>query len=289
MATWGTDSMDKQFWLSIKENDFAFPVGHSVLPLTDELFSYIGSTDSELRDTIGLEVFYNWLKQGLYSADYLRGFITRLIPNLQKGIGETEGDSVFLRSFSALWLALIVEKDNEILAMEREDITPILEAALVYFAAESDLRGYVPIKGYAHAIAHASDLFGALVNSLHTNANDHIKILNCIASKLRDTTHGIYLYNEDSRMARTVTRIFVRNTLTMNQIKDWLASLSSEWNGAWKNEELARAYNNGRSFLRSLYLYIIMLKVDKVPNEEKILKLLQDTLEQAKPWDWSIT
>jgi hypothetical protein len=281
--------MDKQFWLSIKENDFAFPVGHSVLPLTDELFSYIGSTDSELRDTIGLEAFFNWVKQGLYSADYLRGLIGRLIPNLQKGIGETEGDAVFLRSFSALWLAAIVEKDNENPEMEREEFTPILEAALAYLSAESDLRGYVPIKGYAHAIAHASDLLGVLVNSLHTNADDHIRILNCIASKLRDSTHGIYLYNEDSRIARTVARIFVRNTLTMQQVQDWLASLSSEWNGAWRNEELARAYHNGRCFLRSLYLYIIMLKAEKVPNEDEILKLLQDALEQAKPWTWSMT
>ena len=64
--------MDKQFWISITENNFAFPEGHSILPLTDELLSYIGSTDPELRDTIGLEVFYHWLKQGLYPADHLR-------------------------------------------------------------------------------------------------------------------------------------------------------------------------------------------------------------------------
>jgi hypothetical protein len=280
--------MEKQFWTSIMENNFAFPAGHSIPALTDELFSYIGSTDAELRDSIGLEVFYNWLKQGLYSVDNLRDIIARLIPNLQKGIGETEGDFVFLRSFSALWLALIVDNNNETLELEREDIAPILEAALAHFAGESDLRGYVPLKGYAHATAHASDLLGALGHSLHIDANDHIKILNCIASKLSNATQGIYLYNEDSRIARTVTRIFVRNTLTMKQISDWLSSLSNGWHGAWQNEELTRAYNNGRNFLRSLYLYILMLEGDKIPYEEKILKLLQDTLGQAKPWDWSI-
>ena len=96
--------MEKSFWVSIQKNDYTIPAGHSVLPLTDELFSYIGSTDAELRDTIGLEVFYNWLIQGLYSHDYLRDLITRLMSNLQSGLGETESDTVFLRSFSALWL-----------------------------------------------------------------------------------------------------------------------------------------------------------------------------------------
>ncbi len=278
--------MEKQFWVSIKENNYEFPVGHSVSHLTDELFSNIGSTDSELRDTIGLEVFYNWLKQGIYSVDDIRGFIARLCFNLQIGIGETGSDSVFLRSFSALWLALIVNNDNETPVMEKEDITTILEAALAYFVAENDLRGYVATKGWAHAIAHGSDLLDALGNSLHTDANDHINILNCIASKLQDSTHWKYLYNEDSRIARSITGIFERNTLNMDQIKDWLVFLSSDWNGAWQNEAGTRSYFNGRSFLRALYFYIITKKGDKVPNEETILKLLQDTLEQAKPWDW---
>jgi hypothetical protein len=41
----------------------------------------------------------------------LRGFIPRLIANLQMGLGEMEGDLVYLRSFSALWLAVIVDFD----------------------------------------------------------------------------------------------------------------------------------------------------------------------------------
>jgi hypothetical protein len=278
--------MEKQFWASIKENKFAIPVGHSVLDLTNELFSLIGSTDPELRDSIGLEVFYNWLKQGLYRADDLSGFIVRLCSNLQTGIGEPEGDSIFLRSFSALWLSLIVANDHETPLLQKEDIAAILEAALAFFAAENDLRGYVEIKGWAHAIAHASDLFGALVNSNHTGANDHLAILNCIASKLNDSTCWNYLYNEDSRIARAITGIFERNTLTLDQIKAWLAFMSSDWNGAWQSEKGTRAYFNGRNLIRALYFYLVTKKGDQVPNEETILKLLQDTLEQARPWEW---
>jgi hypothetical protein len=279
--------MNKKFWASVRENNFEIPTGHSVQALTEELFSYIGSTDPELRDTIGLEAFYNWLKQGLYSADDLRGYITRLVANLQKGIGKTEDDSVFLRSFSALWLSLIIQNDNETPVLIKEDVIRILVAALAHFSAETDLRGYVQIKGYAHAIAHASDLLGALGHSQHVDTNDHIKILNCIADKLRGVTDWIFFYNEDSRIARTILEIFVCNTLTLDQIKDWLTSLSRNWNGAWRNEGEARAYSNGRNLLRALHWQILTWKGKQIPNKEIILKLGQETLEQAKPWEWT--
>lgn len=276
--------MDKQFWLSIKENKFAFPAGYSVPTLTEELFSNLSSTDPELRDTIGLEAFYNWLQQDLYSPDDVRGFIPRLIANLQKGIGETEDDSVFLRSFSALWLALIVEYDFEKKVLKKDEVVSILDATLVYFPAERDLRGLVPIKGWAHAIAHTADLFRALAHSLHTDVNDHIKILDCLARKLWDTTDWIYLYGEDGRLARVAIVIFMRETLTMDQVKDWLASLSTEWKGAWRYEGRTRGFFNSRNFLRAVHWRIPLLKVDIVPNKETILKMIEDTLEQAEPW-----
>lgn len=277
--------MDKQFWLSIKENDFTLPAGYPVPALTEDLCATIGSTDPELRDALGLEIFYHWLKQGIYSRDDLRDLSARLMRNLQQGIGETEGDAIFLRSFSALWLSLIIENDNENPALERQDIAAILEAALAYLTAENDLRGYVPIKGYAHGIAHAADLLGALASSIQSAVSDHLRILACIADKLNTPTRGLYLYNEDSRIARVAARIFLRNTLTLSQIKDWLTSLSAPWNGAWHDEERTRAYNNSRNFVRALILLILNLKVDKVPNEEELLQLLLSALSQATPWE----
>ena len=278
--------MDKQFWVTIQANNYEIPKGHAVHALTEELISYIGSTDPELRDTIGLEAFYNWLKRGLYHPDDLHGYALRLVSNLQKGIGGIEDDSVFLRSFSALWLSLIVQYDNEMQVLVKEDIAQILAAALTYFSAEADLRGYVPVKGYAHAIAHASDLLGALSHHQYLDASDHMDILDCIAEKMKNVTDWIFIHNEDSRIARTVLGIFTCNTLSMDQIRDWLAALSRNWNGAWRREGEARAYFNGRNLIRALHWHIITLKDRQVPNKETIVRLVQETLEQARPWEW---
>jgi hypothetical protein len=274
--------MDKQFWLSITKNDFAFPAGYAILPLTEELFTSLASTDPELRDTIGLEVFYHWLDQGLYHVEDVRGFIPRLVGNWQNGLGETESDAVFQRSFSSLWLALIVENDTKKLELKGEDLAPILETLLAYFAAERDLRGFVPVKGWAHAIAHAADLFAALAGSPHTSVDEHLKIINCIAVKLRDVTDWIYVYGEESRLAVAVVQIFARGTLSTDQIKEWLASLSADWNNSWWDEGRAKAFLNGRNFLRSLHYKI--LGRDDIPDKEAIQKMLRDTLDHVQPF-----
>jgi Protein of unknown function (DUF2785) len=273
--------MDKQFWLSIRENNYAIPAGHSVLPLTEELFSYLGLTDQVLR-TIAEQAFYHWIEQDLYSLQDVRGLIPRLLANLQTGLGKTEDDTVFLRSYSLLWLAATIEHYNEKPALKKEEIATVLEAILAHFAAERDFRCLVPIKGCADTIAHSADLLGVLAISSHTNANDHARILDCIARKLKAATDWIYLYGEDDRFARPVIRIFERDTLSMDQIKDWLASLSADWDGAWQNEEGARAYFAGRNFLRAIRIFL--LEGDQVPKKAAILEILRSTLDQAKPW-----
>ncbi len=86
--------MDKEFWVEIYKNQYEIPAGHTLVELTREIFSYLGSTDPELRDEIGYTFFANWLKRELYTADEIRGFIKELLANLENGIGETGGDSV---------------------------------------------------------------------------------------------------------------------------------------------------------------------------------------------------
>jgi hypothetical protein len=272
--------MDKLFWVSLVKNSYVVPAGHTVASLTDELFALSASIDPELRDTIGLEVFFHWLDGGLFSSEQIGSFIPRLLANLRVGLGEVEGDSVFLRSFSALWLSLIVQNDQKKPSLTEEQIALILEAALVYLPEERDLRGLVPVKGWAHAIAHCADLFAALARSPHTHAKDHVRILNCMADKLKDSRNWVYLYGEDSRLCLAAVAVFMRGTLSIQEVKTWLVSLSADWNNSWSEEGRARAFLNGRNFLRALYWKML----DKeIPNKEAIQTLLRETLDPIQP------
>lgn len=112
--------MDKQFWASIAKNDYKIPHGHTLDELTKTLFGYLGSIDPELRDEIAYIVYANFLKREMYSKDEIQAHVDDLLANLEKGIGETESDSVFLRTFSVLFLAEIIHNDNKKEFFERK-------------------------------------------------------------------------------------------------------------------------------------------------------------------------
>src|SRR5512147_163416 len=119
--------MDKSFWISVAQNDYQVPDGHTLENLTEIIFSYLGSTDPELRDDIAYVVYANWLKRELYSGETIRSHVEKLLSNLDTGIDEAESDSVFLRTFSVLLLAEIVHNDNKETLLKKEQIQSILK------------------------------------------------------------------------------------------------------------------------------------------------------------------
>src|SRR5574338_171086 len=122
--------MEKAEWLALRENKFAFPEGGNLMELTEELMGFLGSLDPELRDTIAYETFATWLEQGLYSPDQLRAYALRLQLNLQEGLGEPESDSLFLRTFSVLCLAEIVDANNRNPFLDADEVKNILAKGL---------------------------------------------------------------------------------------------------------------------------------------------------------------
>ncbi len=216
--------MDKLFWKTIQENKYAIPIGHTPTSLTAELFSYLGSTDPELRDQIAYEAFANFLQRDYFSLEEIEIYIANLLANLDIGIGEVESDSVFLRSFSALFLAEIVHNDNKTPLLKEPLIQTILEKGLWYLASEQDLRGYVEGKGWAHALAHTADLLLVLGKSLSTGESDHSLILIGMSEKLIQSTTWVYVYGEDERLSKAALEILRRGTLSATFVRQWLDS-----------------------------------------------------------------
>ena len=122
--------MDKDFWVAVSRNDFSIPEGHTLENLTGILFSYLGSTDPVLRDDTAYAVYAHWLKQERYSSDVLRSHVDQLLSNLEKGIGESDSDTVFLRAFSVLLLAEIVHNDNKKPLLDAAQVKAILEKGI---------------------------------------------------------------------------------------------------------------------------------------------------------------
>jgi hypothetical protein len=231
--------MDVSFWQAIVDADFAVPIGLTVSDLTPQLVDLLGSTNSHLRDDFGFTILAVWIDRGgYYSPDQLRELGAQLAHNLSIGIGETETDSVFQRAFSALILGKVIDADNRETFLSATAVHRWLDQALTYVHAERDVRGFVPGKGWAHAVAH-------------------------MGTRMSKPVPYVYRALEDERMAYAVMVALQRELLTPAFLMSWVDRLAHRWSGErWstvsKSGENANAYNNTRQFLRSLYFQLLL-------------------------------
>ena len=277
--------MDKEFWAILAKNDYAIPAGHTLDELRQTLFSYLGSTDPELRDDIAYIVYANWLKREMFTKEEVHAHVDELLANLEKGIGETESDSVFRRTFSVLLLAEIVHNDNKKPLLEKDQIQTILAKALWYLDAEKDPRGHIPVQGWAHALAHTADLMLVLGKNRQTEKDDLEKILQGIANKLVHSTNWVYIHGEDDRLANAVMQILQRALVSTDFLGTWLKSFTTpekSWDGAYTDAGQSKAFHNSRNFLRSLSETIRI--TEEMPQKEVIAKLVYETLDNLKPY-----
>ena len=99
--------------------------------LTERMLKEIGSTDPELRDDLIYRTFVR-LIHGSYLTPKKMTYITEIcLENLFLSIGERDSDSVFTRSFSALVIALILEKDREQSFLDHELAVRAIESSIL--------------------------------------------------------------------------------------------------------------------------------------------------------------
>ncbi len=276
--------MDKSFWQTIQLNDYAVPIGHSVMKLTPELLALFGDTDPELRDEIALPIFGRWIQRDHYSPGELRILVGELTRSLMVGLGEIGGDSVFLRSCAVQGLAELVNYDNRNAFLEADESHLLQAEAINYLKSELDLRGYVTGKGWANAVGNTAELLTALAKSRHAGAKEQIDLLEAIAEKVTHTGMLVFLYDEDEWLAMIVTTILQRGLLDLGILLDWLDRFAhpvgrAPWEQSFLSEYDRRAFVNTKTFLRSLYFQLARLDLPASPLGDfttKVRQTLQD-------------
>src|SRR5260370_12571940 len=145
---------DRDFWRAIAKNRYAVPHAQPVFPLLRELSGYLGSRDPELRDDLAYSITTIWIKrQKQISTDELDSLLDDWQANLRTGIGETGNDGILKRSFSALSLVALAERDLKMPFLGEERYRAFLSNALAYLRDERYLRGFDPTLGWFHSPA----------------------------------------------------------------------------------------------------------------------------------------
>ena len=177
-----------------------------------------------------------------------------------RGIGETGTDSVLLRSFSALDLSILAALENEAPALDAAGYRRLVDAAFSYLRDERDLRGLEPRVGWIHATAHTADLLKFLARDPRFTPADQQRLLDAVAAKLITPGTPVFTHAEDERLAAAVVSVARRSDFDPVLLDAWLerfvAAEKQVWSRRPPEPSLLDAAQNGRAFLRSLYVLL---------------------------------
>lgn len=246
------------YWDQVQAAGFEVPADRPLDDLTAELTTMLGSTRPEVRDGTAFPALVTWIDRGVYD-DLLSGLGDGMVAGLAVGLGESGTDTVFRRSFSALILAACLERDNEHHLLPGAKILEWGDRAVTWFLAEQDTRGFVPVKGWAHAIAHGADLLGALGGSPHLAGAEHAMLLDILAERLlQQPVDEPLAAGEPDRIAVAVMQILRRNTLGTDVLEPWVHRIGAAGNpfsGPVDRDPYAPAAN-AQAFLRALFVQL---------------------------------
>ena len=245
-----TDSELKSQLQAIAANDYRVPDGVDYWQTSLAMLAHLGAIDPELRDDLIYTTFAKWARADLFTPDQYRFILSTTLDqnHLFFGLGERDTDSVFTRTFSILLAVLPIYHHRLKPIFTQHEIRTTLDTVLGYFAREIDLRGYVEVKGWAHAVAHTADLLDEFAQCEEIDRDGLLRILDAIKARLL-AADVAFVAEEDERLAYAVLSLFGRGVLIERDLEPWIKSFAPiERVGEWRVRHI-----NVKHFLRSLY------------------------------------
>ncbi|MGH3098837.1 MAG: DUF2785 domain-containing protein [Streptosporangiales bacterium] len=234
-------------------DDCALPANEPPDELAVELSGWLGSSDPHQRADVAYTLLSTWVRRGVYD-DLLSGLGDGMVTALRRGLGEDGTDTVFRRSSSALLLAKAITRDTQADLLHPATVIGWGDRALSWLVRERDLRGWVPGKDWAHAVAHGAELVLALAMSRHCEDGELTVLLDTVADRLLEPTDYRLVHAEDDRLAYATMGVLHRGLLGMEVLGPWLERVASGWQSdeAAPRERDVVAYNCS-SYLRALH------------------------------------
>jgi len=222
----------RQYFREIAAHQFAVPPGASAFALAQELTPWLASPDPALRDELAYTILDIWIRHGILTNEQLLSLLPPLQQSLTSGIGESGTDSVFKRSFSALILASLAQRNLQQPFLSPAQYRALLADALAYLRNERDNRGFDPVKGWIHSTAHTADLLAALARDPRFTPTDQQALFAAVEHRLHSTT-GIYSYGEQDRLAVALLVVITRDDFQLAGFQSWLATVQQD-SVAWQ-------------------------------------------------------
>jgi hypothetical protein len=275
--------MSTSYWRQVQEADFEVPVDRPLDDLTAELTRMLGSNDPVVRDGTAYPALATWTSRGVYD-DLLSGLGDGMAAGLAVGLGERESDTVFRRSFSVLVLGECVARDNAAGLVPPGKVLEWGDRISTWYLRERDLRGYVPGKGWAHAVAHGADAIGTLAESPHLGNAELTVLLDVIADRLTMPVESQFVHGEPDRMAAATMNVLRRGVLPLSVLEPWVARLAAAATArAPRGTDPFLRRGNSEAFLRALYLQLALAPRPPAVRPDLLLVVV-DALRRTNPY-----
>ncbi len=272
----------KEYWRGIAAKKYEVPEGEKAFALAKELSANLKSPDPELRDDLAYSILTEWiLEKNAFTAEEMLTLEAEWRGNLRTGIGDSGTDSVLGRSFSALMLATIAERELKSPFLGEARYRMLLEAALQYLSDEKDVRGFDAKKGWIHATAHTADLLAALVRHPLFAEADQARLLEAVAKRLA-TAGTIFSFGEQDRLANAVGAMAGRADFDEAGFALWVNRMDKADFAIWndvppKLEGLQRFEND--SYLLSAFLARVSM-AGKTSGAEEAKRVALESLKR---------
>jgi hypothetical protein len=249
--------MSGSYWRNVHAEGLAVPSDRPLDELTAELTRMLGDPDPALRDGTAYPALTTWIERGVYD-DLLAGLGDGMAAGLLVGIGERDTDSVFRRSFSALVLGECIARDNVRPLLPGGKILEWGDRLTTWLLRERDLRGWVPGKGWAHAVSHGADTMAILARSPHLATPELTVLLDVVADRLLLPVDRLFSSGEGDRLAFTTVMILRRNVVPLRVLEPWIARIAAAagTRSSYDDRDPYLAGGNAEAFLRALYLQL---------------------------------
>lgn len=237
----------------LKQSKFVVALDQERNLLATSLLSCLDDPDPTIRDGVVFEALSTWLRSKALTPTTILALEDSLRGTLM-GAKDAAG---FRLPFAALVLSEVARADRIDPVFPDPVRADLVEVAASSLARVDDYRGFDPVEGWRHGVAHGSDLVLQLGVNPRVGAEGLRRLMDGIASQIAPSGPVFYTFGEPERLARAVVFTHKRGVLEAAFWEAWFAKIADpkplrDWRAAFESVEgLARRHNT-ITFLHAL-------------------------------------
>ncbi|MBD8032876.1 DUF2785 domain-containing protein [Solibacillus sp. Sa1YVA6] len=251
------EDYDELFEMSVDERKHYIQLNPTIV---ENLLDGVGKEDAAIRDKLNYRLFIQLLTENALSEKMINQFVDHLFADkgLLANIGESGTGAVFQRSYSALYLAAIVNADRQLSYLNKEQLEQITQNAIDLLLKEQDLRSYVNLQsGWAHSVANACELLCAIIEHPEYSIRFTFQILQAIRANL--WKDYVFIDDEDERFCNVINAMIVKG-IEEDLFIEWFEQLFDQLEAAAYSQGYSalwyKARTNQLNLSKTLYFYL---------------------------------